>query len=131
MLIWLLTLAHAQDADIEAAVQATLRQNFNAANEEDVVGYLLTVHFDSPVYSVTQTALQPQFRNYDLAFELLELRLLSLDGDYAIARGKQRVTKLDESDFQDNITEAIYIFRQEAGVWKLWQQSPLEVELLD
>lgn len=122
---------HAQDAEVEGAVTEVLRANFIAANEEDVVGYLLTVHFDSPVYEVTQDALQPQFRNYDLAFELLELRLLSVDGDYAFARGKQKVTKLGESDFEDNITDALYIFRQEVGVWKLWQQSPLEVEFLE
>jgi len=126
-----ITLAQNTDTEVEAAIQTTLEQNFTAANEEDVVGYLLTVHFDSSVYVVTQDALEPQFRRYDLSFELLELRLLSIDGDYAVARGTQKVTKLGESDFEDNITEALYIFRQELGVWKLWQQSPLEVEFLD
>ena len=131
---FLLPIASAQNTDsaeVEAAIQTTLEQNFTAANEEDVVGYLLTVHFDSPVYVVTQDALEPQFRRYDLDFELLELRLLTVDGDYAVARGKQKVTKLGESDFEDNITEALYVFHQELGVWKLWQQSPLEVEFLD
>lgn len=118
-------------AEVEAALQTVLEQNFRAANDEDVVGYLLTVHFDSPVYAVTQEALQPQFSTYDLNFELLELRLLSVDGDYAFARGRQRTTKRGESDFQDNITDALYVFRREAGAWKLWQQSPLEVEFLD
>ena len=121
---WVYGAAYTQNAEVEAAIRTTLEQNFSAANAEDVVGYLLTVHFDSPVYEVTQDALQPQFRNFDLAFELLELRLLSVDGDYAVARGKQKVTKLDASDFEDNMTEAIYIFRREAGIWKLWQQSP-------
>ena len=123
---FLFALSAAQTPNLENELKSVLERNIKAANEEDIVGYLLTVHLESPVYGVTQDVLEPQFATYDLAFELLELRLLTVDGEYAFARGRQRTTKLAGPDFTDGVTDSVYVFRREGGAWKLWQQSPLE-----
>lgn len=111
---------------LEAQLRGVLEENVRAANAEDAVGYLLTLHFESPVYGVTQDVLTPQFETYDFAYKLLDFHLLSLDGEYAVGRGSQQIVKLRGPAFEDSTTDALYVFRQEAGAWKLWQQSPLE-----
>ena len=78
------------------------------------------------MYGVTQDVLTPQFETYDFAYKLLDFHLLSLDGEYAVGRGSQQIVKLRGPAFEDSTTDALYVFRQEAGAWKLWQQSPLE-----
>jgi hypothetical protein len=121
----------AEDAKVtEAALRAVVTSNFAASAAEDVNAVRATLHTQSPVFKSSLRACQQIFDYFDLKHELVSFRFLLADGEYAVARGEQKTTKLDGDDFKNNVMDCLFVFRQEAGNWRLWQQTVLETRYL-
>lgn len=123
--------AEKRESQLEQKLKTVLLNNFTATEKGSVDGVAETLHTRSPARDASLDVLRQFLETYKLRAELLEFRFVGIDGDYAIARGKQRITKIEGPAFSDSVTDSLYVFRAEAGVWKLWQQCALETQLLN
>jgi len=116
--------------DISNALKKAYEQHITAMDKEDNAAIMKSFHGQSPAIMQITQLMQQMFPVFDLKSELLNFKYIGLDGEYAIARVEQKSVKVSGPMFQDNITDTIFIFRQELGVWKLWQAAPLDIKFL-
>jgi len=102
--------------------------NFKAMNAENLDLYMQDVHPDSPAYAGTRAFVQKLFANYDLKATHLGMKPLLIDEKYFILKAKQKTVKIrGDAPFQDNIVEAIHVYKKYKGKWLLWSSMILEV----
>ena len=70
------------------------------------------------------------FPAYDVKYELIDYQFIGEDSEYAYVKVKQRTKKISGPAFQDNEVEALFVFKQENGTWKLWTQANLSISYL-
>ena len=121
--------ALAADATLDAKLKGVVEENIRGYNAEDAAAALAVVHKASPEYEPTKAALEEQFRDLDVKATLVDFRTMGHDDEFVVARVKTRFDGPDGSGFQDNVVDSIVLFHQEGGVWKLWSDEVLGVEL--
>ncbi|MCG2712223.1 MAG: hypothetical protein L6416_07880 [Candidatus Omnitrophica bacterium] len=119
-----------EDNDIVTVLKSVITENFEAYELEDIEKVMQTVHSKSPGFEATKEFSSQVFPVYDIKYELLSFKYISLEGEYALGRVKQKTSKISGPEFKDNIIDSIVIFKQEAGFWKLWSQATLTLEYL-
>lgn len=107
-----------------------LTENFKAYELEDIEKVMQTVHSKSPGFEATKEFSSQIFPVYDIKYELLGFKFITVEGEYALGRVKQKTSKIKGPEFMDNIIDSIVIFKQEDGLWKLWSQATLTLEYL-
>jgi len=125
----LLCLAAPASAQLAPAIQYAWSLNLDAFNREDAVAAMAAVDSRSPDYAATKQALEGQFKNLDLKAELVKFDFMGHDDEFAVARVKTKTTGKPGSGFTDNVVDAIVLFHQENGTWKLWSEDVLAVEI--
>ena len=130
-----LTVRGVAGADANAALAETLRQvtekSLAAYDRENAEATLETIHSRSPDYEGTQRALAGQFEQLEVRPELVHFAFIGHDDEFAMARVKLKTVATDDAAFQNNIVDSIMLFHQEDGVWKVWSDHILGVELID
>jgi len=106
-------------------------QNMKACQDEDLDAAMSTLHSQSPAYLPTKQQTSILFENFDLKYELAAFKYIGQDGEYAVARIKQKTTKVAGPAFQNNVTDLIAVFRKENGHWKFWNQIILGTKYLN
>ena len=127
IIVLVLTSVYA-NAGVENEIKAVVIENIKATQAEDVTATLKTVHTMSPVYSGTKKMLDQIFPVYDLKYTLLEYKFVGEENGYAYIRIKQLTEKINGPEFRTNELEALQVFKQENGVWKIWTQATLGVK---
>jgi hypothetical protein len=122
--------AGAAEDELAASLRGVVEANLKGYDAEDVDGALKEMHSASPEYGPTRTAMTEQFRDLDVSAELVDFRYIGHDDEFAVARVKIKLTGPHGSGFQDNVTDNVILFHQEGGVWKLWSDEVLGVELV-
>lgn len=133
--ILLLSLAgEATTANGDEGLTAQLRQvilaNLAAYNREDLAAAMKSVHTKSPEYGVTRAILPEQFTAFDARTELVSFAYIGHDDEFAVARVKLKTVDHSGADFSANVVDALTVFHQESGVWKVWSDHILGVELV-
>jgi len=103
--------------------------NLEAFNREDVDAAMATVDTRSPDYNATKKSLEAQFEAYDLQATVVKFDLIGHDDEFAVARVKTKTTGKPGSGFVDNVVDAVVLFHQQGGVWKLWSEEIVAVEI--
>ena len=116
--------------DIAKELNSVITNNFKAYELEDIGEVMKTVHSKSPGFEATKQFSSQVFPVYDIKYELLSFKYIGLEGDYALARVKQKTSKVTGPEFKDNIIDSIVILKRENGLWKLWSQASLTVEYI-
>lgn len=125
------TPARKASSDIEAQIKSTVLENLRSTQAEDVEAMMKTIHSDSPLYQQTKDQITKIFgKGLNLKYELLTFRYIATDGDYALARIRQRTTGAGGPNFRNNEIDMIGAFRKEGETWKFWNQAILEVKFL-
>ena len=118
----------------EEALAATLRDVMEsqtaAYDREDESETMSYIHTKSPDYSSMQQVLPNQFSNLDVRAELVDFRYLGHGDEFAVARAKIKTEGESGATFAANLIDAIVVFHQEEGTWKLWDNEILGVELV-
>jgi hypothetical protein len=114
--------------DIAQAIKAVVLKNLKATEAEDLDLVMQTIHTQSPAYVSTKQQIPPSFENFDLKYELLSLKYIGYDGEYAVVRTKQSTQKISGPAFQNNEIDMIQVFKKEADKWKFWNQAILEIK---
>jgi hypothetical protein len=118
----------------EDALAGSLRQvvveNLAAFNRKDVDAAMSFVDTRSPDYGATKDELVQDFKGYDLTADLVGFTLIGHDDEFAVARVKTRTSGKPNSGFVNNTVDAIAIFHQQNGAWKLWSQEVIDAKTL-
>ncbi len=117
--------------DIETQLKETMLDNIKSTEAEDMHGTMATIHTKSPFYQATRKQLSQLFgKQRGLKYELVSLKYLATDGDFAVARVVQRTTQKPPATIKDNESDMLVAFRKEGKSWKFWNQALLEVKFL-
>lgn len=114
-------------ADTESDVLEVVVDNFKALDQEDVPAYMDTIHTQSLMYKTTENALNLTFRIYDLEYDLQKVSFIGADDKYAYVKVVFETRKLKGPAFQNNQIEALIVFKQDNGEWKMWSQANLQL----
>ena len=122
--------ALADDAALEAALRQAVTGNLAAYDRKDADRSMSYIHSKSPDYAPTKNALATQFKDLNVTTTLVGFKYIGHDDEFAVARVKAKTTGKAETGFTNNIVDAIMIFHQEGGQWKLWGEEILGIEML-
>jgi len=120
----------------EAAVLAAVRANLAALQNEDLEGYMATIHEDASEYASTRQIVARLFEDYDLEYELEQLELVEDEEDEPAAPDEARVrfvqvTRLVKGgEFRDNRVTGAHTLKTAAGRWKLLSTEVQNIEYL-
>ncbi|MBN2640750.1 MAG: hypothetical protein JXR78_03770 [Victivallales bacterium] len=115
---------------IAAEVKTTIIENLEASNMQNMEQTLKTIHTQSMAYMQTKMQISKIYDNWKLKIDLLNFEFIGMTGDYAVARFRQKTVKLSGPAFNNNISDALAVFKQENGKWKFWSQCQLAVEFI-
>jgi len=119
------------DKGIEVELKDVMLENIQRTQAEDLDGTMKTIHSQSPFYQPSRKQLSQTFAKHrGVKYELISLKYLLTDGDYAIARVLQRTTQTPPVTIKNNESDMIIAFRKESGTWKFWTQAPLDFKYL-
>ncbi len=117
-------------AQLSPALQHVWTLHLDAFNRENVDAAMAGIDSRSPDYAATKQALDEQFKSLDVKAELVKFDYMGHDNEFAVARVKTKTTGKPGSGFTDNVTDAVVLFHQEGGAWKLWSEDIVAVEIL-
>lgn len=119
-------------ARTEYDIKSTMTENIRSTQAEDLEAMMKTIHPKSPLYETTRRQVAQVFGKLKgLRYELVSLKFLAVDGAYAVARIRQRTTKVPPENFRNNEIDMIVAFKQDEGTWKIWTQATLEIRFLN
>ena len=117
--------------EIESKLKEVMLENIKGTEAEDVDGTMKTVHSKSPLFQATRKQLSQLFgKHLALKYDLVSLKYLAIDGDFAFARVRLRTTQAPPSNFKSKETDILVAFRKENGTWKFWNQVVLDIQFL-
>jgi len=118
-------------SETQTAIEQVINDNLKYILEEDLELTLTTIHTQSPNYASSAQIMQQLFVAYDLKYEIVEINFIDVDDEYAYVRVVQKSEKINGPEFRNNILDALQVFKQEEGQWKLWTQANLAINYLD
>ena len=100
-------------------------------NREDIDMVMSAIHSTASDLNMMldRQNILSQFKHSDYKFTLLSFQLIGTDDDMAVARVKHDIIgtpKGAEKPFHTRM-DALRIFKREAGKWKMWTVTPLEL----
>lgn len=122
--------AASASAQLAPALEYAWSLNLQAFNKKDINALMAAIDSRSPDYEATKTAAEAQFKELNVTTELKDFKFIGHDDEFAVARVKTKTTGQPGSGFADNITDAIVLFHQENGTWKIWSEEIVAVELI-
>ena len=114
---------------LREALRQVMAGNFEAYNKKDINALMQGIDSRSPDYEATKQAAEQQFKDLDVQTELVDFVAMGHDDEFAVARIKAKTTGKPGSGFTDNTVDAIVLFHQENGQWKLWSEDVLGVTI--
>ena len=117
-------------AQLAAGLRYAMQLNLDAYNRRNIEATMGTIDSHSPDYDSTKKAIEEQFKGEDVTTELIDVIYIGHDDEFAVARAKTKTTSKPGSGFTDNVVDAIVVFHQENGDWKLWSEQILGVKIL-
>ncbi len=111
-------------AELAKQLRAMLIAQTEAKQKEDLAGTIENV--DARLVVKYGTQFGQIFKTYKLEYSLDDFKLLYHDDEVALTRVKQTLKKVEGPDFKDNQRDALQIFRNRDGQWKIFEQVILD-----
>ena len=106
-----------------------IHRNIEAMNNEDIAGYMATIHPQAAGYAETEAALIELLETYDLSTTLSDVRLESETADEARVYALMTTRKLSGPEFNNNRLDVVFVLRKFQGEWKFFNQDVLDITL--
>ncbi len=119
-----------RDQGLSETFRQLVEDKLAAFNREDASATMRYIHTKSPEYSSTQHVLEGQFAALDARTELVDLRYMGHDDEFAVARVKLKTVNESGAPFEANLVDTLAVFHQEGGVWKYWSDYVLGAEFV-
>ena len=119
--------------EVANEILSIVRWNLTYATDENLNGYMWTIHPDAPAYANTRSLMRTAMDDFDLTYQLLDSELISFSGDTARVRVIQ-LTRSNgpEPNFRDNQLEAVHTLKLgDDGKWKIYSSSFSDIEYLE
>ncbi len=117
------------EAELAKQLRAMLVAQAKAKQEEDLAGTI--ENLDPRLATKYAIQFQKIFRTYKLEYSIDDFKLLYHDDEVAVTRVKQTLKKVEGPEFKDNQRDALQIFRNSDGKWKIFEQVILDRTFLD
>jgi hypothetical protein len=115
------------DSDIMAAVS----DNLKAMEQEDVNATMATIDESSPGYQTTKDLIKIIFEQYDLKYELSDLKVIERKDNEAKVGFTQVTRKVSGPEFRDNKITGVHTLRLSKGKWKIYNSVVSTTDYLD
>jgi predicted small lipoprotein YifL len=115
------------DSDIIASVS----ENLKAMENEDVDATMATIDENSPGYQSTKDLIKVIFEQYDLKYELSDLKVIEKNKNEAKVSFTQVTRKVSGPEFRDNKITGVHTLRLSRGKWKIFNSVVKTTDYLD
>jgi hypothetical protein len=107
---------------IRNEILEVLQQNLDATQNEDVAGVLETIHEDSPQLSSTKGGMDYIFKNYDMKYELEDVKFISISNEEVKAIYQQTTKAVSGTGFTNTRAIGIHTLKKSKdGNWKIFE----------
>ncbi len=117
------------EVELAKQLRGMLVAQTEAKQKENLAGTIENV--DTRLAAKYATQYRQIFRTYKLDYSLDDFKLLYHDDEVAVTRVRQTLKKVEGPDFKDNQRDALQIFRNRDGQWKIFEQVILDRTILD
>ena len=116
----LLTACGPQHKVDQAAVFSVLEKNMDAMQREDVASVMATIHPESPDFEATRGVIAQLFAQFDLKYELRDLKVVSATPEEVKVSFVQKTTKVaGPAEIPTHLVEGVHTLRKDGGEWKM------------
>jgi hypothetical protein len=106
---------------IKNEIIEVLQKNLDATQNEDVAGVLETIHEDSPQLSSTKGGMEYVFKNYDMKYELEDVKFISITKEEVKAIYQQTTKASSGTGFANTRSIGIHTLKKSKdGNWKIF-----------
>ena len=106
---------------IKNEILKVLQQNLAATQNEDVDAVLETIHEDSPQLSSTKGGMEFVFKNYDMKYELEDVKFISISNEEVKAIYQQTTKAISGTGFANTRSIGIHTLKKSKdGNWKIF-----------
>jgi hypothetical protein len=106
---------------IKNEILKVMQQNLDATQNEDVAAVLKTIHEDSPQLSSTKGGMEFVFKNYDMEYELEEVKFISITNEEVKAIYQQTTKAVSGTGFTNTRSIGIHTLKKSKdGNWKIF-----------
>jgi len=107
---------------IKNEILKILQKNLEATQNEDVAGVLETIHEDSPQLSSTKGGMEYVFNNYDMKYELEDVKFISITNEEVKAIYQQTTKAVSGGGFANKRSIGIHtLMKSKDGNWKIFE----------
>jgi len=106
---------------IKNKILKVLHQNLDATQDEDVDAVLETIHEDSPQLASTKGGMEFIFKNYDMKYELEDVKFISITNEEVKAIYQQTIKAVSGTGFASTRSIGIHTLKKSKdGNWKIF-----------
>ena len=106
---------------IKNEILKVLQKNLDATQNENVAGVLETIHEDSPQLSSTKGGMEYVFKNYDMQYELENVKFISISNEEVKAIYQQTTKAVSGTGFANTRSIGIHTLKKSKdGNWKVF-----------
>jgi hypothetical protein len=106
---------------IKNEILKVLQQNLDATQNEDVAAVLETIHEESPQLSSTKGGMEYVFKNYDMKYELENVKFISISNEEVKAIYQQTTQAASGTGFVNTRSIGIHTLKKSKdGNWKIF-----------
>ncbi len=111
-------------------ILSTVRQNAEAADNEDIEAYIKTLDEDSPAFELTKKNMIKYFEKFDLSIKLENLAVKEASGEEAKVDFVQVTRGGPGSDYNDHRMKGVHLLRKTDEKWKIYKTEVRNFEYL-
>jgi hypothetical protein len=118
-------------ASSDAVITGAITENLKAMEREDVDATMATIDQNSPGYQTTKDLIKLIFEQYDLKYELSDLKVTEKKGNEAKVSFTQVTRKVSGPEFRDNKITGLHTLRFTGGKWKIFNSVVTTTDYLN
>ncbi|WP_338469442.1 hypothetical protein R4Z10_11465 [Niallia sp. XMNu-256] len=96
-----------------------IEANTNAFNNNDLAGYMETIHSQSPIYNSTEADVKALMETYVFQVKVSDLKVIEKTEQQAIISFKQTTIQLEGPPTQNTETTGTHTLKPDNGKWKI------------
>ncbi len=115
----------------DAQILGIITANLKAMEREDVDATMATIDPSSSGFEMTKEMIKVIFEQYDLKYELSDLKVIKRSDKEAEVGFTQVTRKVAGPDFRNNKITGVHILRMKDGAWRIFSSQIKTTEYLD
>jgi hypothetical protein len=117
--------------DSDDQILAPISANLKAMEREDIDATMATIDPASTGYAMTREMIIVIFEQYDLAYELSDLKVIKRTAKEAEVSFTQVTRKVTGPDFRNNKIIGVHTLKKTDGAWKIFSSRVKETVYLE